>query len=141
MRPGLASLLFAGVSSVFAAGSAQAVICYVVYDRSETVIYQKTYPPVDMSNAGYPAREAMRARGEHMTFGDINECPTLVFLTGTGGMSDVRVDDVVAGMPVRTIAGTSPVGALNRAASGATPGGSAPTPSAPAPLPQSRGAY
>ncbi len=68
------------------ASPAHAVICYVVYDHSYNVIYQNTYPPVDMSNAGYPAREAMRARGEHLTFGDVNQCPTVVFLTGVGGV-------------------------------------------------------
>ena len=51
------------------------MICYVIYDRNENVIYQSTYPPLDMSNAGYPQREALRARGEHLTFGDVPQLP------------------------------------------------------------------
>ncbi len=99
MRPSLSVLLLASAASLFGASSAQALICYVIYDRGENVIYQNTYPPVDMSSAGTPERDAMRARGEHLTFGDVNACPTIVFLTGTAGSSELLVDDVVAGMP------------------------------------------
>jgi len=35
-----------------------------------------------------------------------------VFLTGTGGSSELRVDDVVAGMTVRNIPGTSGTGVV-----------------------------
>lgn len=107
MRSRLFGLVLGGVASVAAAGPAHAVICYVIYDRNENIIYQSTYPPLDMSSAGYAQREALRARGEHLTFGDIAKCPTVVFLTGAGGTSDLRVDDVVAGMNVRGIPGTS----------------------------------
>ncbi len=125
MRPGLIGLILASFAGILAASPAQAVICYVVYDHSSNVIYQNTYPPVDMSNAGYPAREAMRARGEHLTFGDINQCPTVVFLTGGGGMSGVRVDDVVAGMPVRTVSTNIKAASAVSASQGVRPG---PTP-------------
>jgi hypothetical protein len=103
MRPGLFGLIFASASCVFTATPAHAIICYVIYDRNENVIYQSTYPPVDMSNAGAPERDALRRRGEHMTFGEIDQCKTVVFLTGVGGASDVKVDEVVAGMPVPTL--------------------------------------
>ena len=107
MRPNLFGLILASALCVAAAGPAQAIICYVIYDRNENVVYQNTYPPVDMSNAGQAQRDALRARGEHLTFGDIPQCPNVVFLTGVGGMSDIRVDDVVAGLPVRTISGNA----------------------------------
>jgi hypothetical protein len=100
------------------------VICYVVYDRNENVIYQNTYPPVDMSNAGQAQRDALRARGEHLTFGDINQCPNVVFLTGMAGVSEIKVDDVVAGLPVRSFSTNSAAAA---AASRGIPAG-APTP-------------
>ena len=90
------------------------MICYVIYDRNENVIYQSTYPPLDMSSAGYAQREALRARGEHLTFGDVEKCPTVVFLTGAGGSSELRVDEVVAGMSVRDIPGTSGHGGRSR---------------------------
>jgi hypothetical protein len=110
MRSRLFGLVLGAVAYVAAASPAQALICYVIYDRNENVIYQSTYPPLDMSSAGFAQREALRARGEHLTFGDINECPTVVFLTGAGGSSELRVEDVVAGMTVRNIPGTSGAG-------------------------------
>lgn len=124
MRPGLLRLTFAFASCIVAASPAQAVICYVVYDRNENVIYQDSYPPVDMSNAGAAQRDALRARGEHLTFGDINACPRVVFLTGSGGTTDLRVDEVVTGLPVRTISGNSAAAA---AASRGIPAGVTPT--------------
>ena len=116
MRSGLPALILAGMTCIAAATPADALICYVIYDRSENVIYQSTYPPLDMSNAGYPERDALRARGEHLTFGDVANCPTVVFLTGAGGTSDLRVDDVVAGMSARNIPGTQSAGTTLRAA-------------------------
>ena len=110
MRSGLPALILAGMTCIAAATPADALICYVIYDRNENVIYQSSYPPLDMSNAGYPERDALRARGEHLTFGDVANCPTVVFLTGVGGTSDLRVDDVVAGMSTRNVAGTKAVG-------------------------------
>ena len=110
MRSRLFGLVFGAVAYVAAAAPAHALICYVIYDRNENVIYQSTYPPLDMSSAGYAQREALRARGEHLTFGDIPQCPTVVFLTGAGGSSELRVEDVVAGMTVRNIPGTSGTG-------------------------------
>ena len=99
MRPSLSAMILASATSLFVACPAQAVICYVVYDRGENVIYQSSYAPVDMSSAGLPERESMRARGEHMTFGDVNECPTLTFLAGTAGSIAPSFDEVVGGMP------------------------------------------
>ena len=112
MRSRLFGLVLGGVAAIAAASPAHALICYVIYDRNENVIYQSTYPPVDMSSAGFAQREALRARGEHLTFGDIEQCPTVVFLTGGGGNSELRVDDVVAGMSVRAIPGTSGSGTV-----------------------------
>ena len=124
MLPGLSRLVLICASCIAATSPAHALICYVVYDRGENVIYQNTYPPMDMSNAGYAQREALRARGEHLTFGDIPQCPTVVFLTGSGGSRAVNVDDVVAGLPVRGIPGTSAGGASG---SGSIPAGPTPT--------------
>ena len=107
MRPALFGLILASATCGLAASPAHAIICYVIYDRGDNVIYQSTYPPLDMSNAGYAQREALRARGQHLTFGDVPKCPTVVFLTGTGGSSDLRVDEVVAGMSARNIVGTT----------------------------------
>jgi len=143
MRTGMIGLIAASAWCIAAATPAHAVICYVIYDRNENVIYQNTYPPMDMSNAGYPQREALRARGDHLTFGDIANCPTVVFLTGAGGTSELRVDDVVAGMPARNIPGTSSNGIMVQTPPGiATPSTSRPPASAPAPAAKGRpGSY
>ena len=122
MRSRLFGLILGGIACVAAASPAQALICYVIYDRSANVIYQSTYPPLDMSSAGYPQREALRARGEHLTFGDVPNCPTVVFLTGSGGTSELRVDDVDAGMSVRNIPGTSSTGGMVTTPAGAQVG-------------------
>lgn len=139
MRPQLPALILAGMTCIAAATPAHAVICYVIYDRNENIIYQSTYPPLDMSNAGLPEREALRARGEHLTFGDIAQCPTVVFLTGAGGTSDLRVDEVVAGMSARNIPGTQSGGT----ATSSLPGNARTTPArapaaAPAPAAKAR---
>lgn len=120
MHARLIRLILASSTSLVMANPAHAIICYLVYDRAENVIYQNTYPPVDMSSAGAAARDAMRARGEHMTFGDSIDCPTVVFLTGVGGTSDLRVDEVVGGMPT---GGITPTASTSR---GRSSGASAP---------------
>ena len=58
----------AAVASLAWAGAAQAITCYVVYDRSDNVTYRDVYPPVDLSDAGRAQREAMRLRGEFLLF-------------------------------------------------------------------------
>jgi hypothetical protein len=45
-----------------------------------------------------------------------------VFLTGSGGTSELRVDDVVAGMSVRNIPGTSSTGGMVTTPAGAQVG-------------------
>ena len=135
MPPRLFRLILASSLCVAATGPAHAVICYVIYDRNENIVYQNTYPPVDMSNAGQAQRDALRARGEHLTFGDVPQCPNVVFLTGVGGMSNIKVDEVVAGIPVRTLSGATATGVINR-----TPVTSS-TGAAPAPSPKARGSY
>jgi hypothetical protein len=122
MRTRTLGLALACASCLAAASPAQAIICYVIYDRGENIIYQSTYPPLDMSNAGYVQRESLRARGEHLTFGDVPKCPTVVFLTGANGTSELSVNDVVAGLPVRGIPGTSASGALITTPAGAQVG-------------------
>jgi hypothetical protein len=86
--------------------SAGAVTCYVVIDRNDNVLYRSSMPPVDMSDNGVPARERMRQRGESLMFGDFDSCPGITFLTGAGGTSMLRLDEVVGGMPATGLGGT-----------------------------------
>lgn len=93
-RVALAALTLAA-----AASQAQAVTCYVVYDRTENVIYRDVIPPVDLSDAGAQEREAMRKRGETMMFMESDTCPRLEFFTGGAGNIGLRLDDALAPSP------------------------------------------
>jgi hypothetical protein len=85
--------------------SASAVTCYQVFDRNDNVVYRSTVPPVDLSDKGAAAREAMRQRGEYLMFGDFDKCPGVAFFTGSGGSSGLSLDDVVMGMPAMPMNG------------------------------------
>jgi hypothetical protein len=88
--------LIVGAALGAAAMPACAISCFEVIDRSNTVIYRDTHSPVDLSDAGTPAREAMRARGETLVFFDTDTC----VVTGkmvAGGSATLSVDEIVAG--------------------------------------------
>jgi hypothetical protein len=78
---------------------ADAFTCYVVFDRSDNVIYQGDTPPVDMSDQGAPARERMRQAGEFLMFADFESCPPVAFFTGSGGSPLVDFEKTVGGLP------------------------------------------
>ncbi len=99
---GLAAVAVAGFA--WSASSA-AVTCYVVMDRNDNVLYRSNVPPVDMSDQGSAAREAMRRRGDYLLFGDFESCPGVTFFTGASGSRALSLDDVVMGMPAMPMAG------------------------------------
>jgi hypothetical protein len=78
-----------------AAMPAMAVTCYEVIDRTDTVVFRDARPPVDMSAAGVPAREAMRARGELLVIFDVDSC-VIVGRSTTSGSRKFTVDEIVA---------------------------------------------
>jgi hypothetical protein len=79
-----------------------------------------------MSSTGTAARDAMRARGEHLTFGDSVSCPTLVFLADSGSGGSLNLDEVLAGMPAH---GSTEIAGVGKA-SGVASRGAAPAPKA-----------
>jgi hypothetical protein len=93
--PALCVVLVATTLGLTAA-DARAVNCYVVFDRSENVIYRDVFPPVDLSDAGKADREAMRQRGEFLMYMDAEQCPRLEFLTGAAGNVALRLDETLA---------------------------------------------
>jgi len=93
------SLLLAGFALGVAQVPAQANICYFVFDRSDNMIYRDPQPPVDMSDRGTAARDAMRGRGEYLMFYDTDRCAPLAFLIGPGTPGTLSVDQIVAGYP------------------------------------------
>src|SRR5437867_12837682 len=90
---------FAGITIAGAAGGAHAATCYVLYDRSDNVVYQDTFPPVDLSDQGVAQREALRRRGEYLMIMESDLCPQVSFVFGSGGSSTLSVDQIVGGFP------------------------------------------
>jgi hypothetical protein len=82
-----------------AATPAAAVTCYVVMDRNDNVIYRDIVPPVDLSDAGTAAREAMRRRGEFLLFHESEACPAVEFFTGGAGTVSLSLDQTLAPSP------------------------------------------
>ena len=83
-------------------GAAAAYTCYTLYDRNDNVVYRETLPPVDMSDEGQAARDAMRARGEYLEFFEADHCPQVVFKIGDAGNVNLNVDRAVAGVTPST---------------------------------------
>ena len=96
----LPALLCAAALGLFAA-PASAVVCYVVYDRAEAVVYQSIDTPVDLSDAGVAERNALRARGQQLLIMDVERCPLIVVVT-TSATMPMHADDVVSNMPARS---------------------------------------
>lgn len=105
---------------------AHAVTCYVVMDRSDNVIYRDVVPPVDLSDAGRTAREAMRMRGEYFLFHEAENCPRVEFFTGNAGSVSLALDQ------------TAPATPRPAAVPGAGPAPAAATPANPAARPARR---
>ena len=94
--PRLAPIACVAAATLLAAPAAQAVTCYVVMDRNDNVVYRDVVPPVDLSDAGRPAREAMRQRGEFFLFHEADVCPRVEFVTGTAGTVTLSLDQTLA---------------------------------------------
>lgn len=130
VRPRPTFVLALAVAALAAPAAASALTCYMVLDRSDNVVYRDTYPPIDLSDQGNAERDAMRRRGEHLIAMEADRCPTLEFFLGNAGSANLNVDQVVGGMPARSLGGIQ--------ASGATPAAAAPSqrPARAAPAPR-----
>lgn len=126
----LAVVTFVAAGLAAVAGSASAVTCFMVFDRTENVIYRDVYPPVDLSDQGRAEREAMRARGEFMMFMDSEQCPRLEFFTGAAGTVALRLDQTMSPDDVaRPAANAKPAPATAPAPKARAPRASAAKPS------------
>lgn len=83
---------------LFAAAPAWALNCYMVVDRTNNVVYQNLQSPVDLSDRGAPARDAMRARGDQLIAMDTDDCPSIDTRHLATGDKPATVDEIVAGM-------------------------------------------
>lgn len=75
---------------------AEALVCNIVFDRNDQVIYRDVTPPLDLSDGGARARAQMRQRGEYLMVIDTDRCQQLV--PRTDQSSAASVEDIVAGM-------------------------------------------
>jgi hypothetical protein len=132
-----------GVAMALLAGSASAINCYTVLDRSDNIVYRGIIPPIDLSEKGQAERDAMRQRGQHLIAMDTDRCLGIEYFTGSAGSSALTVDQIVGAIPLR---GQSPGGyvapftEMAPASTGSgSSGGAAPAPRAPAtPAPAKR---
>ena len=104
----------ASVATAVLAAPAAASVCYALVDRTNEVTYQGTLPPVDLSDEGVAAREALRAQGQQLIAMDTERCPPIDRGRNGAKNSAATVEEIVAGMR------------------STTPYGSAVTPAAPA---------
>lgn len=81
-----------------AAAPAAAFNCYAIVDRTNEVIYQDTTPPIDLSDEGDAARNALRAKGQQLVTMNTERCPRIDRgrIAGNGGAASV--EEIVAGM-------------------------------------------
>jgi len=126
MNGRLISALIAGAALGAAAMPVFAITCYEVIDRSNVVILRGTRPPVDLSNAGAPAREAMRGRGELLVIFNTENCVLAGKATAEGGRT-LTADEIVAGWRPMLSEGKSGWGTYSSRYGGLLPQGQAPT--------------
>jgi hypothetical protein len=121
LRPHPILAVALAAAALAAPGAASAVMCYTVLDRGDNVVYRDTYPPIDLSDQGKGEREQMRRRGEQLIAMDTDRCLRLEFFLGNAGTTNLNVDQVVAGMPVRNTVGTAGGAPSGATSAGATP--------------------
>ena len=106
MRGSRISWAAAAAALVVVSTPAAAFNCYAIVDRNNEVIYQGALSPVDLSEDGAPARDALRARGQQLIAMDTDNCPAIdrVNLATRGGPA--TVEQIVAGIRSATPYGT-----------------------------------
>ena len=98
MRFATCSRSVAVAIAVGASAPAAAFNCYEIVDRSNEIVYQDVTSPIDLSDAGTAARDALRARGAQLIAMDTDHCPAIdtAKISGKGGPA--TVEEIVAGM-------------------------------------------
>jgi hypothetical protein len=124
-----------GLAAATASLPAGALVCNIVFDRNDQVIYRDVTPPLDLSDGGARARAQMRQRGEYLMVIDTDRCAPVA--PRTDKSSAASVEDIVAGMRPYMGRGGGQVTSGGAAAGG---GGTAVRTAAPAAASTSRGA-
>ena len=97
MHRTILAFALAGAAGTFIAAPASGVTCYRLLDRNDNLVYQDTYPPVDLSDDGVAERKVLRSRGEHLIAMEVDRCPMLQFLMGDAGGQRLDFDQISEG--------------------------------------------
>ena len=92
------TILAVALAAAAAAPAANAVICYTLLDKSDTLLYQGSSPPVDMSDQGAAQRDALRRKQQYLMISDVDRCQPVAAATGSAGYRPATVDEIVAEM-------------------------------------------
>jgi hypothetical protein len=90
--------MLAVVLAATVAAPANAVVCYTLIDRSETLLYRGTSPPVDMSNAGAAQRDELRRNHQYLMIAEVDRCDAVAAAAGSTGYRQATVDEIVGQM-------------------------------------------
>ena len=92
------ALAAASLATAVMAAPAAASVCYALVDRTNETTYQGTLPPVDLSDEGVAAREALRAQGQQLIAMDTERCPPIDRGRSGAKNTAATVEEIVAGM-------------------------------------------
>ena len=92
------ALAAASLATAVMAAPAAASVCYALVDRTNETTYQGTLPPVDLSDEGVAAREALRTQGQQLIAMDTERCPPIDRGRSGAKNSAATVEEIVAGM-------------------------------------------
>jgi hypothetical protein len=98
MRASHLSLAVVAVAAAMAAAPVAASNCYVIVDRANEVTYQGPTPPVDLSDDGVAARNALRTQGQQLIAMDTDSCPAIDRGRAGARSTPASVEEIVAGM-------------------------------------------
>jgi hypothetical protein len=140
------TILAVALAAAAAAPAANAIVCYTLLNRSDTLLYRSPTPPVDMSAQGAASREALRRRKEYLMISDVDDCQSVAAVAGTAGYRPATVEEIVGEMRgYLTIGGPSSspgrMGAEGMGSGGGGGDGGGGGASAPASSGASRGRY
>jgi hypothetical protein len=91
-----------GATLILAPGVGEAATCYVLFDKYDNVVYRNTVPPIDLSEQGSGARNALRQQGEYLMVVESDRCAPVTFVFGIAGSKTLSIDDTVGGFTVDT---------------------------------------